>query len=238
MVKRLAELGLAEHEPYHGDALTKAGERVALEVIRHHRLIEAYLAEALGVPWDRVHDEAEVLEHYISEELEERIAAELGDPELRPARRSDPRPRAATSRTTSGVPLAELEPGERRIFTRVSDSDPAMLRYLERARDPAGRPARVTGREPFDGPLFVEAGGDRARARRRAAGAMRVGRGRVGSPMALADDFRSIVDSLPSDWTDIVCDLRITDESQYIDAAVLLSSATPSPTRRPSGTGG
>ena len=84
MLKRMAELGLVEHEPYHGVELTAPGERVALEVIRHHRLIESYLAEALGMPWDRVHDEAEVLEHYISEELEERIAAALGDPSRDP----------------------------------------------------------------------------------------------------------------------------------------------------------
>jgi DtxR family transcriptional regulator, Mn-dependent transcriptional regulator len=80
MLKRLAELGLIDYLPYKGAALTPQGEKVALEVIRHHRLIEAYLAEALGMPKDQVHDEAEVLEHYISEELEELIAAKLGDP--------------------------------------------------------------------------------------------------------------------------------------------------------------
>jgi DtxR family Mn-dependent transcriptional regulator len=80
MLKRLAELGLVEYFPYRGVSLTPSGERVALEVIRHHRLIEAYLSEALGMPSDRVHEEAEVLEHYISEELEALIAAKLGDP--------------------------------------------------------------------------------------------------------------------------------------------------------------
>jgi len=80
MLKRLAELGLADNVPYKGVRLTPAGERVALEVIRHHRLIEAYLSEALGMPPERVHEEAEVLEHYISEELEELIAAKLGEP--------------------------------------------------------------------------------------------------------------------------------------------------------------
>lgn len=80
MLKRMDEMGLIEHEPYRGATLTAAGERVALEVIRHHRLLESYLAEALGMPWDRVHAEAEVLEHYISEELEDRIATALGDP--------------------------------------------------------------------------------------------------------------------------------------------------------------
>jgi DtxR family Mn-dependent transcriptional regulator len=80
MLQRLAELGFVDYVPYKGVRLTAAGERVALEVIRHHRLIEAYLAEALGMPEDRVHDEAEVLEHYISEELEALIAAKLGEP--------------------------------------------------------------------------------------------------------------------------------------------------------------
>ena len=80
MLKRLAELGLVDYEPYKGVSLTAAGQRVALEVIRHHRLIEAYLAEALGMPEDRVHEEAEVLEHYISEELEALMAAKLGEP--------------------------------------------------------------------------------------------------------------------------------------------------------------
>src|SRR5712672_4081058 len=80
MLKRLADLGLVEYFPYRGVSLTPNGERVALEVIRHHRLIEAYLSEALGMPSDRVHEEAEVLEHYISEELEALIAAKLGEP--------------------------------------------------------------------------------------------------------------------------------------------------------------
>ncbi|MFN8163859.1 MAG: metal-dependent transcriptional regulator [Solirubrobacterales bacterium] len=80
MLKRLADLGLVDYIPYKGVDLTPAGKRVALEVIRHHRLIEAYLSEALGMPSDRVHEEAEVLEHYISEELEELMAAKLGEP--------------------------------------------------------------------------------------------------------------------------------------------------------------
>jgi len=80
MLKKLADLGLVDYLPYKGVNLTPAGEKVALEVIRHHRLIEAYLSEALGMPEDRVHEEAEVLEHYISEELEALIAAKLGEP--------------------------------------------------------------------------------------------------------------------------------------------------------------
>jgi len=173
MLKRMAELGLVEHEPYHGVELTAAGERVALEVIRHHRLIEAYLAEALGMPWDRVHDEAEVLEHYISEELEERIAVALGDPSHDP--HGDPIPdRALAVAGDDGVSLAELEPGERGTFCRVSDADPEMLRYLDERGIRPGVELHLRGREPFDGPLLVEVGDAEHALGRRVAAAMRV----------------------------------------------------------------
>jgi len=158
MLKRLDEAGLVRHERYRGVELTADGERVALEVLRHHRLLEAFLAEELGMPWDRVHDEAEVLEHYISEEFERRIAAALGDPDLDP--HGDPIPSAeldlAADRT---VPLAELEPGLRATFTRVSDSDPAMLRYLAGLGIRPGAEVTVVGAEPFGGPLRVEVEG-------------------------------------------------------------------------------
>jgi DtxR family Mn-dependent transcriptional regulator len=158
MLKRMGEMKLVRHEPYHGVALTAAGERVALEVIRHHRLIESYLAEALGMPWDRVHEEAEVLEHYISEELEERISDALGDPSRDP--HGDPIPSAELDLADEEtVSLADLQPGRGATFTRVSDSDPAMLRYLaERGIRPGAR-LRVTGEQPFGGPLFVEVDG-------------------------------------------------------------------------------
>lgn len=155
MLKRLAATGLASYEPYRGVELTDEGKRVALETIRHHRLIESYLVEALGMPWDRVHDEAEVLEHYISEELEERIAAALGDPER--DIHGDPIPdRKLEVAVDSVVPLAELTPGERGVFARVSDRDPEMLRYLEEKKIELGARLRVTGHQPFGGPLLVE----------------------------------------------------------------------------------
>ena len=158
MLKRMAELGLVEHEPYHGATLTQAGEKVALEVIRHHRLIEAYLAEALGMPWDRVHDEAEVLEHYISEELEERIAAALGDPSHDP--HGDPIPdRELAMAEDEGVALTDLEPGDEAVFARVSDSDPAMLRYLAEREIRPGTSLVLKAREPFEGPVTVLAAG-------------------------------------------------------------------------------
>ncbi len=129
MIRTLVDRGLVAHEPYHGITLTPEGVRVALEVIRHHRLLELYLAEVLGVPWDRVHDEAEVLEHAISEELEERIAASLGDPSHDP--HGDPIPtRDGTIEDAAGASLAELAAGTRGVLSRISDSDPALLRSL------------------------------------------------------------------------------------------------------------
>jgi DtxR family Mn-dependent transcriptional regulator len=158
MLKRLDELRLVRYEPYRGVTLTGAGERVALEVIRHHRLIEAFLADALGMPWDRVHDEAEVLEHYISEDLERRIAEKLGNPKLDP--HGDPIPSPdlslAADRTTS---LASLEPGDVGTFARVSDSDPEMLRYLAERGIRPGAVIRVVSVQPFGGPVFVDVAG-------------------------------------------------------------------------------
>ena len=160
MLKRMHEMKLVTHEPYRGVTLTPAGDRVALEVIRHHRLLEAYLSDALGMPWDRVHDEAEVLEHYISEELEERIATALGDPNRDP--HGDPIPdRELVLGDEEGVALVELALGESGTFSRVSDSDPEMLRYLSEQGIRPGAELRVIERQPFGGPLFVEVEGAR-----------------------------------------------------------------------------
>ena len=162
MVKRLESLGLANHEPYHGVVLTQAGERVALEVIRHHRLLELYLAEALGMPWDRVHEEAEVLEHAISPELSALIAEKLGNPTHDP--HGDPIP-TSTGEIEQGKSqaLGELPPGAKAVFVRVSDSDPAMLRFLSERGIAPGDHLEVLERHPFDGPLIVRfASGDHA----------------------------------------------------------------------------
>lgn len=160
MVKRLAEHGLVRHEPYRGVVLTARGVRVALEVIRHHRLLEHYLAQELGLPWDRVHDEAEVLEHVLSEELEALIAAKLGDPEIDP--HGDPIPTADLRiREPETVCLEQLEPGRCGRFTRVSDSDPAMLRYLEQQGISLGDRLEVVERQPFGGPLLVRFASER-----------------------------------------------------------------------------
>jgi DtxR family Mn-dependent transcriptional regulator len=156
MVRRLDELGLVTHEPYRGVALTDDGRRVALEVLRHHRLLELLLAE-LGVPWDRVHDEAEVLEHHISEELEALIAARLGNPTHDP--HGDPIPTAElTIDEGDSVALDALEVGACGRFVRVSDADPDMLRYLgERGISP-GATLEVVDRQPFGGPVFARFG--------------------------------------------------------------------------------
>jgi DtxR family Mn-dependent transcriptional regulator len=159
MLKKLSALGLVEHERYRGVRLTARGRRVALEVIRHHRLLELFLVESLGMTWDEVHAEAEVLEHALSEGLEELIAAKLGDPTVDP--HGDPIPsRELKLAETTAPALAELEAGEAATFVRISDSDPQMLRFLgERGIGPGAR-LELVERQPFDGPLFVRAGGD------------------------------------------------------------------------------
>src|SRR5579864_587240 len=129
MLPKLTALGLVEHEPYRGVRLTDRGTRVALEVVRHHRLVELFLVESLGMTWDEVHDEAEVLEHALSEELEELIAAKLGNPTVDP--HGDPIPtRELTIAKDESRSLDSLEQGERATFVRISDADPQMLRYL------------------------------------------------------------------------------------------------------------
>ena len=157
MLKKLAERGLVEHVPYRGVLLTAAGERVALEVLRHHRLLELYLAEHLGVPWDRVHEEAEALEHVISEDLEARIAAKLGKPTHDP--HGDPIPSVDLQIDEGDAcALESLEPGATGRFVRVSDSDPEMLRYLDSRGVRLGDALEVVDRQPFGGPLTVRFG--------------------------------------------------------------------------------
>src|SRR4051794_12407314 len=159
MVKKLAGLGLVRHEPYRGVRLTPDGLKVALEVLRHHRLLERYLAEELGVPWDRVHDEAEVLEHVLSEELEELIAAKLGNPTVDP--HGDPIPTAELRIEEPATECLHDQPaGVRGVFTRVSDSDPEMLRYLAERGIKPGDGFEIIEKQPFDGPLLVRFGGE------------------------------------------------------------------------------
>jgi DtxR family Mn-dependent transcriptional regulator len=157
MMRKLSEVGLVEHEPYHGVKLTDEGRLVALEVLRHHRLLELFLAEELGMPWDRVHAEAEVLEHVLSEDLEQLIAARLGDPTVDP--HGDPIPTVEfgiDERSTHS--LDELAPGIAGRFVRVSDSDPEMLRYLAERGIALGDRLEIVDRQPFGGPVFVRFG--------------------------------------------------------------------------------
>jgi len=158
MLKKLDVMGLVTHVPYRGAALTDAGRGIALEVIRHHRLIETYLAEALGVPWDRVHDEAEVLEHVLSEDLEERMAAALGYPTMDPHGHPIP-PRDGAIGPSGRVAVTDLAAGQSGVVSQVSDRDPGLLRYLgERGLVP-GAEVVVVGTEPFEGPITVSVAG-------------------------------------------------------------------------------
>ncbi len=130
MMRRLADHGLAEVEPYRGIRLSPDGRRMALEMLRHHRLLELYLSQELGMPWDKVHAEAERLEHVISEDLEALIAAKLGNPTVDP--HGDPIPTVdlvIDERPT--LSLNDAEAGAHGCFVRVSDQDPEMLRYLD-----------------------------------------------------------------------------------------------------------
>jgi DtxR family Mn-dependent transcriptional regulator len=182
MLKRLGELGVLTHVPYRGVRLTEDGRRIALEVIRHHRLLESYLAEALGMPWDQVHAEAEVLEHVLSEDLEALIAAKLGHPTVDP--HGDPIP---TAELELEEPLTDrmesLQPGDEGLFVRVSDSDPEMLRYLAARGIAPGERFLVRDRQPFGGPLFVLFGQREHAIGGELAGAMRVEvESRAGNP--------------------------------------------------------
>jgi DtxR family Mn-dependent transcriptional regulator len=154
MTKRLAELGLVERAPYRGVVLTEVGRRAALEVLRHHRLLERYLADRLGLSLDEVHAEAELLEHALTEELEAKIDAELGfpthDPHGDPIPDRDLRLAAARDRT-----LLDVEPGESASVSRVPDGDPELLRYLAELGLVPGADVELLAHAPFDGPVTV-----------------------------------------------------------------------------------
>lgn len=157
MAKKLVALGLATRVPYQGVRLTDRGTEVALEVLRHHRLLELYLADSLGIPWDQVHAEAERLEHVLSEEIEEAIAAKLGHPSRDP--HGDPIPtREGRIDEQPTESLAALPVGARGTFVRISDADPAMLRYLAERGVAPGDLLQVVEKQPFGGPLLVRVG--------------------------------------------------------------------------------
>ena len=169
MMKRLAELGLVERAPYRGVVLTDRGRLCALEVLRHHRLLELYLADSLGMSLDEVHAEADRLEHVLSEALEARIDAALGYPTHDP--HGDPIPdRALHIADGTSRSLADLDPGETAIVARVPDGDPGLLRYLAEIALVPGQPLELTRSAPFGGPVTVRTGsGEHAIARELAA---------------------------------------------------------------------
>jgi DtxR family transcriptional regulator, Mn-dependent transcriptional regulator len=158
MVKKLAEMGLVEHRRYHGAVLTEAGERVAVEVVRHHRLLELYLTQALGLPWDSVHIEAERLEHVLSEELEAALDRALGFPDTDP--HGDPIPGPdLTLPAETHQSLVELEPWQAATVRRVPDGDPALLRYLASLGLVPAAQVRMVEKAPFAGPVTLEVDG-------------------------------------------------------------------------------
>ncbi len=158
MVKKLAALDLVEHRPYRGVRLTEAGERAAVEVIRHHRLLERYLAESLGMSIDEVHAEADRLEHTLSETLEARIDERLGYPTHDP--HGDPIPDADLQLEPSSLRLlSELAPGEEATIGRVPDGHRELLSYLSSLALVPGEQVELLGSAPFGGPLTVRVGG-------------------------------------------------------------------------------
>jgi DtxR family transcriptional regulator, Mn-dependent transcriptional regulator len=157
MVKKLSEMHLVDHTPYYGVVLTPAGEKIALETLRHHRLIELYLVEALGYTWDEVHEDAETLEHVISEKLEARIAERLGHPTHDPHGDPIPSPDGSLPPQNS-LSLASLPASANGTILRVLVQEADRLRYLASLGLVLGATVTVVAREPFDGPLTVEVG--------------------------------------------------------------------------------
>jgi DtxR family Mn-dependent transcriptional regulator len=157
MVKKLAEMKLVKHTPYRQVVLTPAGEKIALEILRHHRLLELYLAEIMGYSWDQVHDEAEKLEHVISEEFEERMSAALGHPSVDPHGHPIPSKDGKIAAVKHGR-LSDLPAGSHAVVRRVDDRDPDCLRYLQKRGLVLNARVEMLRREPFDGPLVVKVG--------------------------------------------------------------------------------
>lgn len=153
MVRRLAEQGLITHERYHGANLTTSGRRAALRTLRRHRVIEAYLTSALGYPWDRVHDEAERLEHAASDELIDRMAAAIGEPETDPHGAPIPTRDGIMQEERALQPLSALGVGDTARVELVSDRSGEQLRYFAELGIVPGAIVEVVAREPFDGPI-------------------------------------------------------------------------------------
>jgi DtxR family transcriptional regulator, Mn-dependent transcriptional regulator len=157
MVKKLSSRKLVRHSPYRGVELTKSGEKMALEVVRHHRLIELFLQETLDLPWDRVHAEAEKIEHVLSEDLEDRIAEKLGDPTADP--HGDPIPTKGGKLVAAALQrLADLAVGESATIRRVDAQEPEQLRYLGHLGVKPNTRVQIVEQIPFGGPMRVRVG--------------------------------------------------------------------------------
>lgn len=154
MIQRLAALELVNYEKHYGVTLTETGRHIALEVIRHHRLIELYLTEALGFTWDEVHEQADILEHVISEKLEERIAAALGYPTLDPHGDPIPAPDGRVP-TPPARQLSVCDDGDTGTVARISDADPEMLRYFDSVGISLDSRLQVLARRDFAGMISV-----------------------------------------------------------------------------------
>lgn len=157
MVKRLAKMGLVQYESYRGVMLTEAGEKIALEIIRHHRLLETYLKEVMDYPWEQMHEEAEHLEHHISEDFEDKIDELLGYPTHDPHGHPIPT-RDGEVVETLVEPLAEVEPGQTVAIRRLSDTDAELLHYLEEIGLLPGAEVTAVEKAPFNGPLTLRIG--------------------------------------------------------------------------------
>jgi DtxR family Mn-dependent transcriptional regulator len=160
MVTRLTAQGLVEHDRYKGQQLTREGRKVALELVRHHRLLEMFLVQVLGYSWDEVHDEAERLEHVISERMEQRIFELLGRPELDPHGHAIPTA-SGKVRSLSDRPLSECRAGEKVVVQGVSDDDAGRLRELERRGLMPGTQLEVVSISEYESPIVVRIKGRR-----------------------------------------------------------------------------
>jgi len=155
MLKRLAGMNFIEHKSYKGARLTEAGKKIALEILRHHRLLELYLQEIMGYSWDEVHDEAEKLEHHISEQFEDKIAELLDHPTHDP--HGDPIPsKDGVMPEMASLAITEAELDVSYIIGRVKDQDPELLRHLEKTGIIPGVKLTILKKDPFEGPVHVK----------------------------------------------------------------------------------
>jgi DtxR family Mn-dependent transcriptional regulator len=153
--KKLTSLGLVDYERHRGVMLTPVGERISLQILRHHRIVELYLAEILGFPWDQVHEEANRLEHAMSPMLIERMAAALGDPQVDPHGDPIPSKDGTTTERSGLIPLYDALPGQTVVVRRVRDQSGDVLRYLSEIDLVPGTTVEIVDHAPLQGPLTV-----------------------------------------------------------------------------------